>query len=594
MPERIKLVSPYKGNLVDLMAAPDAQTGLFAYVAGLPSVQLTRRQACDLELLSTGGFSPLRGFMSRADYTGVVEDMRLADGTLFPIPITLSVKNINEVKLGSDIALRDPRYELLAVMRVEEIYEWDREQFAACVLGTNDPRHPVVAEMQDWGTFNLAGRLIVLKLPEYHDFRELRLTPRQTRMRLEALRRQNVVAFQTRNPMHRGHEAIIQRAIETVGGTLLLHPAVGMSKEGDIDHYTRVRTYKAVADLAFAKSRVQLSLLPLAMRLAGPREAVWHAIIRRNYGANHFVVGRDHASPGNDSNGEPFYGPFDAQKLAKEVSSEVGVNILTFQDFGYSPDEQRYGEFGNEVSGRKIFSLSGTRLREDFLDRGESLPDWLARKEVSEILVESYPPRRRQGACIWFTGLSGSGKSTTAEIVTALLLEQGRRTTLLDGDVVRTHLSKGLGFSKEDRDVNVCRIGFVASEIVRHGGIAVCAAVSPYRQSRNQVRAMLKKEQFLEVFVDTPLDVCEQRDTKGLYASARRGDIRNFTGIDDVYEIPEAPEITLDTVSSTARENALSIIEYLRSRGFLSQNKQVDEFEAKASNGPARIANPSA
>ncbi|MDQ3220321.1 MAG: bifunctional sulfate adenylyltransferase/adenylylsulfate kinase [Acidobacteriota bacterium] len=571
MTETITLVSPYKGKLVDLVAAPEERAGLFSYAAGLHSIQLTQRETCDLEMLSTGGFSPLRTFLSEMNYNSVLDEMRLADGTVFPIPITLSSDDFINLKIGCDVALRDPKNDLLAVMKIGEIYEWNRERLAGAVFGTTDPRHPLVAEMQGWGRFNLSGELRVLKLPEYHDFQYLRLAPKQTRNRLEALGRENVVAFQTRNPIHHAHELMTQRAIEMIDGTLLMHPVVGMTKEGDIDYFTRVRTYKAVAGLSYEENRVLLSLLPLAMRMAGPREAVWHAIIRRNYGANHLIVGRDHASPGTDANGRPFYEPSAAQTLAHELSAEIGVKILSFHEFAFLPEERRYEEIDKIAPGRKTFSLSGTRIREDYLSKGNPLPEWFTRKEVAKILSESYPPRHRQGVCLWFTGLSGSGKSTTAEILSTLLLEEGRQTTSLDGDVVRTHLSKGLGFSKEDRDINVNRIGFVASEIVRHGGIAVCAAVSPYRQSRNQVRQMFENEHFVEIFVDTPLEICEMRDSKGMYAKARRGEIKDFTGVDDAYEVPEAAEITLNTVNTTARENARLILEYLRSRGFIAE-----------------------
>ncbi|HVF46990.1 MAG TPA: bifunctional sulfate adenylyltransferase/adenylylsulfate kinase [Pyrinomonadaceae bacterium] len=565
------IISPYKGQLVDLVAAPEIRADLFAYAAGLRSIQLTQRQTCDLELLATGAFSPLCSFMGESDYESVIDNMRLADGTVFPIPVTLGVDDLTDLGIGGGVALRDPKNDLLAVMKISEIYEWDREVFAMAVAGTADSRHPLVAEMSNWGRFNLSGELRVLKLPEYQDFRDLRLTPRQTRRRLEAMERSNVVAFQTRNPIHRAHEVMTRRAIEMTGGALLLHPVVGMTRPGDVDYSTRVRTYKAVADLAYRRDRVLLAILPLAMRLAGPREAVWHAIIRRNYGANHLIVGRDHASPGTDGNGEPFYKPDAAQKLAVEMGGETGVKILSFQEFAYLPEERRYEEVDKISPGRKVITLSGTKIREDFLARGRQLPDWFTRPEISQILSEAYPPRDRKGVCVWFTGLSGAGKSTTAEILSSILSEEGRQTTLLDGDVVRTHLSKGLGFSREDRDINVARIGFVASEIVRHGGIAICAAVSPYRQARDQVRQMFADGQFIEIFVDTPLEVCEGRDAKGMYAKARRGEIKHFTGIDDAYEPPESAELILDTRGLTADQNARLIVAYLRGEGFLTQ-----------------------
>jgi sulfate adenylyltransferase len=379
----------------------------------------------------------------------------------------------------------------------------------------------------------------------------------------------NVVAFQTRNPLHRVHEELTKRAVQEVDGTLLLHPVVGLTKPGDVDHYTRVRTYRALASSYYDPQRIVLALLPLAMRLAGPREALWHAIIRRNYGANHLIVGRDHASPGSDSAGKPFYGPYDAQELVERFSEEIGVKAVPFQNMVYLPEAEQYVEVDKVPAGAKTASISGTEVRDNYLHAGVQLPSWFTRTEVAEILAEAYPPRHRQGFCLWFTGLSGAGKSTTAEVLTVLLLEAGRQVTLLDGDVVRTHLSKGLGFSQEDRDTNIRRIGFVAAEIVRHGGVAICAAVSPYRSTRNDVRNMVGSDRFVEVFVDTPLDVCEARDIKGMYAKARRGELQGFTGIDDPYEPPEHPEIILDTVARSPEENARRVIKYVAAEGFI-------------------------
>ncbi len=342
-----------------------------------------------------------------------------------------------------------------------------------------------------------------------------------------------------------------------------------MTKPGDVDHYTRVRTYKTLAQHYYAPDRILLALLPLAMRMAGPREALWHALIRRNYGANHLIVGRDHASPGVDSTGTPFYGPYDAQDLVERFSEELGVSVLPFREFVYLPDEQRYEETSKIDERTRTAAISGTQAREEYLAKGNSLPEWFTRKETSDILAQMFPPRHQQGFCLWFTGLSGAGKSTTAEIVTALLLERGRQSTVLDGDVVRTHLSKGLGFSREDRDTNILRIGFVASEIVRHNGAVICAAVSPYRAARNECRSMVGEGCFIEVFVDTPIAVCEERDVKGLYSKARRGELKGFTGVDDPYEAPVDPEIVLDTVRQTPEQNARRIIAFLEQRGFL-------------------------
>ena len=567
------LISPYQGSLVDLLIAAEEREELRAYAGKLPSLQLSARSVCDLELLATGAFTPLDRFMGRLDHQRVLDEMRLANGVVFPIPITLPVDREQPIGLDRHVALRDARNELLAVLTIEEIYEWDLDEVATKVFGTRDSRHPLVAEMHRWGKLNISGRLKVIQLPRHYDFENLRLTPTQTRERLSSFGKPNIVAFQTRNPLHRVHEEMTKAAIERLDGVLLLHPAVGMTKPGDIDHYTRVRTYKALAQHHYDPNRILLSLLPLAMRMAGPREALWHAIIRRNYGANHLIVGRDHASPGRDSNGEPFYPPYGAQELVEKFSSEIGVRMIPFRELVYLPDEGRYEQVSDVTSQQKVLAISGTQAREEYLGKGRKLPEWFTRPEVGEILAEAYPPKYRQGACVWFTGLSGAGKSVTAEALTVKLLEHGRQATLLDGDIVRTHLSKGLTFNKEDRDTNIRRIGFVAAEIVRHGGIVIAAAVSPYRATRDEVRAMVGNDRFLEIFVDTPLEVCEQRDAKGMYAKARRGEIKDFTGIDDPYEPPLQAEITLDTINHSAADNASLIFEKLAALGFVRGEK---------------------
>ena len=575
------LISPYGGGLVDLMVNGDALDDVMAYAQRLPSLQISERSVCDLELLAAGAFSPLDRFMGMEDHKRVLGDMRLGDGHIFPIPVTLPVERDPALQLDQDIALRNAKNELLAVMTVEEIYQWDRDEEAQKVFGTLDLRHPLVAEMHKWGPLSVSGRLQVLQLPRHYDFQHMRLTPAQTRARLEGLGHPNVVAFQTRNPLHRVHEELTKRAAEEVDGTLLLHPVVGMTKPGDVDHYTRVRTYTTLTERYYDSERVLLALLPLAMRLAGPREALWHALIRRNYGANHLIVGRDHAGPGVDSAGKPFYGPYDAQELVREFSEELGVGMVPFHALVYLPDEDRYEEASKVAEGTRTASISGTQVREEYLDNGRKLPEWFTRPEVAEIMGEIYPPRHKQGVCIWFTGLSGSGKSTTAEVLTVLMQEHGRQVTVLDGDVVRTHLSKGLGFSKEDRDINIRRIGFVAAEIVRHGGTVICAAVSPYRATRNDVRNMVGGSRYVEVFVDTPLEVCERRDVKGMYAKARRGEIKGFTGIDDPYEPPRRAEITLDTVSHMAEENARLILDYLVEQGFVREQTNIGADRAR-------------
>lgn len=549
----------------------------------LPTLQISARAQCDLELLATGGFSPLDRFMGQADYQRVLREMRLADGTLFPIPITLTVDPALVPPIGAQVTLRDARYQVLAVMDIPEAFAWDPAVEAELVFGTTDPRHPLVAEIATWGHVCISGQLRVLNLPHAYDFAELRRTPAQVRAALEARDAERAVAFQTRNPLHRAHEELTKRAAAQIDGTLLLHPSVGMTKPGDVDHYGRVRIYKTLVERYYDPQRTLLSLLPLAMRMGGPREALWHVVIRRNYGASHFIVGRDHAGPGNDSHGQPFYGPYAAQELVADYADEIGVVPLFFQEMVYLADRDAYVERDQVPPGTPVLAISGTQVRDEYLAKGRLLPAWFTRQETAEILAQVYPPQDRRGFCVWFTGLSGSGKSTIAEVLTVLLLERGRQATVLDGDVVRTHLSKGLGFSKEDRDTNIRRIGFVASEIVRHNGAVICAAVSPYRATRAECRQLVGPEAFLEVYVDTPLEVCEQRDTKGLYAKARRGEVQHFTGIDDPYEPPINPDLHLTTTTTTPESNARTITAWLAKRGFLEKYRVIHCLSAESS-----------
>jgi sulfate adenylyltransferase len=563
-----KLIPPYGGKLVNLVVTGEEREALLARAVKLPSTKISMRALCDLELLATGAFSPLDGFMGKADYERVLREMRLVNGTFFPLPITLTANPTELPVVGEEIVLRNANNDLIAVMEIDEVFHWDQETEACLAYGSDDVRHPMVSEMVGWGKVCISGPMKVLNLPKYHDFIDLRRTPAQVRQCLEEMGNDNVVAFQTRNPLHRIHEELTKRAAERVGGSLLIHPVVGMTKPGDVDHYTRVRIYRSLVDKYYDQEKTLLSLLPLAMRMAGPREVLLHAIIRRNHGANHFIVGRDHAGPGKDSSGKPFYGPYDAQQSLKTYETELGVKMVPFEELVYMPDQEKYMEAKDVPDGAKVLNISGTQVRDDYLAKGKLLPEWFTRPETAQILRQMYPPRHQQGFCIWFTGLSGAGKTATAQVLTELLLENGKQLTMLDGDVIRTHLSKGLGFSKEDRDTNILRIGFVAGEIVRHGGVVVCAAISPYRAARNEARQMVG-ENFITVFMDTPIEVCEQRDTKGLYAKARRGELKGFTGVDDPYEPPISPEITLKGVGISPEENARQIIDYLNQQGYL-------------------------
>jgi len=564
------IISPYGGKLVNLVTTGQEREALRNEANRYPSLQIPDRALHDLELLALGGYSPLDRFMGKDDYQRVLTEMRLADGTLFPMPITLTINKEDLPTRAEWIALRDSHNNLIAAMRIEEVFTWAPIREARLVLGTTDTRHPLVSEMELWGDLCISGELKIINMPTYFDFVDIRRSPVETRALLEEMGNKNVVAFQTRNPMHRVHEELTKRATAAIGGSLLIHPVVGLTKPGDVDHFTRVRVYKALQNNYYDSKNTVLSLLPLAMRMAGPREAVWHAIIRRNYGANHFIVGRDHAGPGVDSSGNPFYGPYEAQEMMEQYEDEIGVKMVPFQWMVYLPDDDDYVTADQVPEGAKVSTISGTQVRDDYLAKGVSLPEWFTRKETAEILAEVHPPLNKQGLCVWFTGLSGCGKSTIASALIPMLMEHGRQATVLDGDVVRTHLSKGLGFSKEDRDTNILRIGFVAGEITRHNGTAVCAAISPYRSTRNEARKMAGEDRFVEIWVNTPLEVCEQRDIKGLYAKARRGEIKGFTGIDDPYEEPLNAEVVLDTVDITPEDNARLIVEYLLERGFIN------------------------
>ena len=570
------LISPHGGELVQLNAPPERADELKAHSREWPSWDLTPRQICDLELLLSGGFSPLRGFLTRSDYEGVCHNMRLASGTLWPIPVTLDVKEefAKSLKPGSSkIALRDPEGVMLAVLHVEDVWQPDRKAEAEAVFGTASPAHPGVDYLLNKGNSWYVGGLIEgLQSPAHYDFRSLRLTPAELRAEFTRLGWRNVVAFQTRNPMHRAHQELTFRAAKTVEANLLLHPSVGMTKPGDVDYFTRVRCYQLLLS-KYPRGTVKLSLLPLAMRMGGPKEAVWHALIRKNHGCTHFIVGRDHAGPGNDVDGKPFYGPYEAQELFKKHEADIGVTMVPFSMMVYLEDQDRYVPDNEVPAGSRVLNISGTQLRQR-LNEGRDIPAWFTYPEVVQELRRSYPPRHKQGVTIFFTGLSGSGKSTIANVLLTKFLEVGGRpVTILDGDIVRKHLSSELGFSKEHRDINIRRIGYVASEITKNGGIAICAPIAPYDAVRKAVRAMVEPVGgFILVHIATPLEVCEGRDRKGLYAKARAGIVKEFTGISDPYEEPKDAEVVIDTTDLTPEEAAQEIILHLEREGFIGAN----------------------
>ncbi len=534
----------------ELFVAPDAAAKLKVEAGSMPSWDLTARQACDLELLMNGGFHPLRGFHSEADYNGVVENMRTADGTLWPIPITLDVseKFADTVAQGGRIALRDAEGVILAVMTVTDKYVPNKANEAAKVFGADDLAHPAVNYLHNIaGPVYLGGPVVGLQAPIHYDFKSRRDTPNELRTYFRKVGWDKVVAFQTRNPLHRAHQELTFRAARAAQANLLIHPIVGMTKPGDVDHFTRVRCYEAVID-KYPQSTTTMSLLNLAMRMAGPREAVWHGLIRKNHGVTHFIVGRDHAGPGKNSAGKDFYGPYDAQTLFKEHEAEIGVTMVDFKHMVYVSEKAQYYPANEVPEGCTILDISGTELRRR-LREGLDIPEWFSFPEVVTQLRKTSPARDKQGFTVFFTGLSGSGKSTIANALMVKLMEMGGRpVTLLDGDVVRKHLSSELGFSKEHRDINIKRIGYVASEITKNGGIAICAPIAPYTATRRAVREMIESYgAFIEVHVATSVEECEKRDRKGLYKLAREGKIKEFTGISDPYEIPSKAELVLQT-----------------------------------------------
>ncbi|MEM7237435.1 MAG: bifunctional sulfate adenylyltransferase/adenylylsulfate kinase [Pseudomonadota bacterium] len=557
----------------ELYVSPESAATLKAEAGNLPSWDLTARQVCDLELLMNGGFNPLKGFLGEADYDSVVDTMRTADGTLWPIPVTLDVseKFAEGIEPGQDIALRDAEGVILAILSVSDKWMPDKAREAEKVFGADDVAHPAVNYLHNTaGPVYLGGPITGLQPPTHYDYKARRDTPNEMRAQFRKLGWRRVVAFQTRNPLHRAHQELTFRAAREAEANLLIHPIVGLTKPGDIDHFTRVRCYEAVLD-KYPASTTTLSLLNLAMRMAGPREAVWHGLIRKNHGCSHFIVGRDHAGPGKDSKGEDFYGPYDAQDLFLEHQVEMGIEMVPFKMMVYVQERAEYQPADEIAEGMTVLNISGTELRRR-LAEGLDIPDWFSFPEVVEELRRSKPPRSDQGFTVFFTGLSGSGKSTIANALMVKMMEMGGRpVTLLDGDLVRKHLSSELGFSKEHRDINIKRIGYVASEITKNGGIALCAPIAPYTATRRAVREMIEAHgAFIEVHVATSLEECERRDRKGLYKLAREGKIKEFTGISDPYEAPESPELRLDTERVDPDHCAHQVILKLEATGLIS------------------------
>ena len=567
-----QIIEPHGGTLCELLVTEDIKSQLQKESVTFKSLTLNDRQLCDIEMLLNGGFSPLTGFLGQSDYESVLKNNRLSDGSVWPIPITLDVSEAfsKEINTGEKVVLRDHEGVAIGVLTISDKWSPDLKNEAVEVYGSSDSKHPAVDYLLNQsGTVYLGGEIEGLEYPRHYDYQLMRHTPSELRSQFEKMGWSKVVAFQTRNPMHRAHKELVVRASREIGGNLLIHPVVGMTKPGDVDHYTRVRCYKKIME-KFPEDTAMLSLLPLSMRMGGPREALWHAIIRKNYGCTHLIVGRDHAGPGVDSEGNPFYGPYDAQEMVEKYADEIGVQMVPFKLMVYVEEKSEYMPIDEVPDDLTQLNISGTELRRR-LDKGLEIPEWFTYKDVVDELRHAHPPKNRRGFTIFFTGLSGSGKSTIANALLVKLLEHGRRrVTLLDGDIVRINLSSELGFSREHRDLNIQRIGFVASEITKNGGIAICAPIAPYQSVRRSNRKMISKGgSYIEVHISTPLEVCEERDVKGLYAKARQGIIKGFTGIDDPYEAPENPELRIDTSNISQEEAVQELLVYLENEGYL-------------------------
>jgi sulfate adenylyltransferase len=567
-----KIDNAHGGSLVNLLVDAERAALLKDIAMNLPDMALNDHQLCDLELLAIGAFSPLEGFMVRSDYESVIDRMRLQNNTLWPIPICLDIPEIQAKRFeaGQSVALRDAEGFLLAILHIEDIWPAEKEKEAEKIYGTLDASHPGVHYlMKTAGGYYMGGRLEVISAPLHFDFKQLRLTPEEVRGIYKKLGWQRVIGFQTRNVIHRPQFEMTLEAMRQAKANLLLLPIVGMTKPGDFDYYTRVRCYREVTR-HYPPESFLLSLLPFFMRLAGPREAVLNAIVAKNYGCSHFVIGHNHADPGNDSLGNAFYDSRETQRYAAEIGTEIGVEIVSFEEMVYLPFEDEHRPRNQVPEGAKKISLTGTDIQ-NRIKSGRQIPGWASFPEVLDELRNAYPPPDKQGFTVFLTGLSGAGKSTIARVLYSKALEIGKRpVSLLDGDIVRRNLSSELKFSKEHRDINVRRIGFVASEITKNRGIAICAPIAPYANTRAEIRKSIEAHGgFIEVHVSTPIDECEKRDRKGMYAKARAGLIKGFTGVDDPYEIPEAPELRIDTSGITPDEAAQEILLYLGQKGFI-------------------------
>ena len=533
---------------------------------------LTDRQLCDLEMIMSKAFYPLDGFIGEDDYYSVLDNMRLVNGSLWPIPIILDISKqfSKQVFINHKIILKDKEGFSLAEMKISDIWEPNKKIEAEKVYGTLDESHPGVDYLlNQTDSIYIGGSIKCIESIHHYDYQDLRHSPEVLKDKFNKLGWDKVIAFQTRNPLHKAHVEMTLRAINDFNAKLLIHPVVGMTKPGDVDYYTRVRCYNHILK-KYPNNSALLSLIPLAMRMAGPKEALWHAIIRKNYGCTHIIIGRDHAGPGNDNNGNPFYGPYDAQNIIERYEDEIKIKMIPFKFLVYLPETKTYCPVDEVPKGINYETVSGSELRK-YLSEGKEIPEWFTYSEVANELRKSTPSKKNRGITIFFTGLSGSGKSTLANGLLIKLLEHGSRpVSLLDGDIVRTHLSSELGFSKEHRSINVRRIGYVASEITKNRGIAICAPIAPYRIDRKFNRGLISSlGGYIEIHVSTSLEKCEERDVKGLYKLAREGSLKEFTGVSDPYEKPNNPEMVIDSSDTAPEELVDNIYKKIEELGYI-------------------------
>jgi len=538
----------------------------------LATVTLSHRNLCDLELILNGGFAPLDTFLNKTEYENVLENMHLGDGSIWPMPVTLDVDRrfADSLKSGQEIALRDVQGLLIAIMLVNDVWKPNKKHEALAVYNTLDENHPGVATLLNQvKDYYISGELIPMSSPVHYDYDHLRFTPAQLQETFEQRRWKKIVAFHTHNPMHKVHRELTLQAVKLTGAKLLLHPVSEFSQANDHNHYLRIRCYEHILK-TYPKKSTLLGLLPLATRMAGPREALWHAIIRKNYGCTHFIVGRDHASPIQGRSEQKYYRAYDAQTLALTYQNEVGIEIVPMQELIFSHRKMRYYPANKFPKNGKPTSISGTELRNRIINK-KAIPEWFTYPDIISELRKTIPHKLQQGFTVLLTGLPNSGKSTIANGLMLKLIEQtGRQVTLLDDNEIRARLSRGLSSSERDKEVCANRVAYVAKEVTRHGGIVVCETPATTLKTRNDMRDMISQSGgFIEVYVSTPMSTCENRNPSGLIGDARATQIKDLVLISNYYEAPEMPEIEIDTSSLEPKEVIENIMKEIRTLGYI-------------------------